>query len=240
MATIIDGGAVAFATMALSHMGAVMTRLAISRSRELMADAGAVELTKDADALISALLKISGNDHVPVASEGLAALMISASFDADDFVEVLFSTHPTVEARVAALAQHAGGIASPRARGRVFRPRIAQSDNYQQSEALLLAVRTFRFGLADQFRLLSGGGFGARSGFGPRRNHRGYRDVGVVEDLGVEHRYVTHQDRMTDRQIGNINRDRFRQVARQHSDGQRVQGMLQYPTSGSHPFRDSR
>lgn len=118
---IIGALLVAAATMALTHVGAIMTRLAISRARELMADAGAVELTKDPDALISALRKISGNDYVPVASDDMTALMISASFDADDFVEALFATHPTVEARVAALARHAGGLESPPSRRRTFR-----------------------------------------------------------------------------------------------------------------------
>ncbi len=100
---------VAAATLAMTQIGAVMTRLAISRSREFMADAGAVELTKDADALISALGKISGRDHVPTATTEMAALMISNGFDEDDFVEALFSTHPPIAARIEALQRHAGG-----------------------------------------------------------------------------------------------------------------------------------
>ena len=46
-------------------MLALLLRFALSRRRELLADAGSVELTKNPDALISALLKISGNPDVP-------------------------------------------------------------------------------------------------------------------------------------------------------------------------------
>ncbi|MGE0699985.1 MAG: M48 family metalloprotease [Hyphomicrobiaceae bacterium] len=100
---------VAAVTLALTHVAAILSRLAISRAREMVADAGAVELTKDADALISALIKISGHDYVPGASDTMPAMMISSGFDRDDFVEALFSTHPPVEVRIAALRRYAGG-----------------------------------------------------------------------------------------------------------------------------------
>lgn len=117
---------VAAATLALSHLGAIMTRLAISRAREFMADAGAVELTRDADALISALGKIAGRDYVPSASDTMSAMMISSSVDEDDFVEQLLSTHPSIASRIAALSQHAGGLVlSPR--HRCPRPRRVRS-----------------------------------------------------------------------------------------------------------------
>jgi pilus assembly protein CpaF len=41
-----------------------MIRLALSRSREFLADAGAVELTKNPDAMISALRKIEGKGEI--------------------------------------------------------------------------------------------------------------------------------------------------------------------------------
>lgn len=85
------------------HISAMISSFAISRAREFMADGGAVELTKDPDALIRALQKISGHDAMPHVPDGMQAMMISRSFDG------FFSTHPPVETRISALAQFAGG-----------------------------------------------------------------------------------------------------------------------------------
>jgi Zn-dependent protease with chaperone function len=52
----------------VGYLLALILRFALSRRRELLADAGSVELTKNPDALISALMKISQNpniQHVP-------------------------------------------------------------------------------------------------------------------------------------------------------------------------------
>jgi heat shock protein HtpX len=92
---------------------ALAIKFAISRSREFLADAGAVELTKNADALIAALRKISGRDAVPVSSSTVQAMLIS--FDAGD----LFDTHPPVEERIAALQRHAGGMIRPERKPKV-------------------------------------------------------------------------------------------------------------------------
>lgn len=97
--------------LCLIHVFAIMSQFAISRSREFLADAGAAELTKNPDALISALQKISGSDHIPGMPERLNAMMISA--EAGD----LFSTHPDVQKRIEALKRHAGGrVQAPRRR----------------------------------------------------------------------------------------------------------------------------
>jgi heat shock protein HtpX len=109
---ILAAVVVAAVILVLAHAGAIMSRLAISRSREFLADAGAVELTRNPDALISALAKIAGRDQVPGVSENMASMMISSSFDEGNFLETLFSTHPPVADRIAALATFAGGRAS--------------------------------------------------------------------------------------------------------------------------------
>jgi heat shock protein HtpX len=102
------------AMLALTHLFAILIRFALSRSREFMADAGAVELTKNPDALISALEKISGNYEIPGLSDSVQAMMISASFDG------LFATHPPIESRIGALKTYAGGrAAAPRRRAPV-------------------------------------------------------------------------------------------------------------------------
>ncbi len=93
----------------MAHLFAILIHFAISRAREFMADAGAVELTKNPDALISALQKISGNDEIPGLNSNVKAMMISSSLDG------LFATHPSIQTRVMALQQYAGGRVAERA-----------------------------------------------------------------------------------------------------------------------------
>lgn len=98
----------AIAFLALVHLFAILIRFAISRSREYMADAGAVELTKNPDAMISALRRISDNDELPNVAGAVQAMMISSSF------EGLLSTHPSIEDRISALQKYAGGRTAER------------------------------------------------------------------------------------------------------------------------------
>lgn len=97
---------IGFAVIVLSWLLAVLIRLSLSRSREYLADAGAVELTKNPDAMISALLKIAGRADI----EGVPSGVMDMCFenDPDDFAD-LFSTHPSITKRVQALVQTAGG-----------------------------------------------------------------------------------------------------------------------------------
>jgi heat shock protein HtpX len=81
-------------------------RLALSRSREYLADAGSVELTKNPDAMISALRKIEGRGELPGATSAVMELCIDNP--REGFAD-LFATHPSVEARVQALVKYAGG-----------------------------------------------------------------------------------------------------------------------------------
>jgi heat shock protein HtpX len=101
--------------LAAVHVFALMTHLAMSRSREFLADAGAVELTKNPDAMIAALQKIHERDVVPVANTMVQAMMISST--GGDF----FDTHPSIADRIEALKTHAGGQIRPRKnKGRKF------------------------------------------------------------------------------------------------------------------------
>jgi heat shock protein HtpX len=83
-----------------------VVRLALSRSREFLADAGSVELTKNPDAMISALRKIEGRGELPGATSAVMELCVDNP--REGFGE-LFDTHPTVDSRVAALIKFAGG-----------------------------------------------------------------------------------------------------------------------------------
>ncbi len=81
-------------------------RLALSRSREFMADAGAVELTKNPDAMISALRKIENRGELPGATSAVMEMCVDNP--RSGFADI-FATHPSVDARVAALIKYAGG-----------------------------------------------------------------------------------------------------------------------------------
>jgi heat shock protein HtpX len=83
-----------------------LIRLALSRSREFLADAGSVELTKNPDAMISALRKIEGRGELPGATSAIMEMCIDNP--REGFGE-LFDTHPTVENRITALVKFAGG-----------------------------------------------------------------------------------------------------------------------------------
>src|SRR2546430_8716248 len=64
---------VAVVLIALAWALSQLVRLALSRSRELLADAGSVEFTKNADAMISALRKIQGRGEPPGATSAAKA-----------------------------------------------------------------------------------------------------------------------------------------------------------------------
>ncbi|WP_353243284.1 zinc metalloprotease HtpX [Providencia sp.] len=75
----------------------------LSRTREYMADAAAVDLTSDNQAMISALKKISGQHETheyDESSTGQAYRKAAYIFNKGDSV---FSTHPSIENRIAAL-----------------------------------------------------------------------------------------------------------------------------------------
>lgn len=83
-----------------------VVKLALSRSREYLADAGSVELTKDPDAMISALRKIENRGELPGATSAVMELCVDNP--REGFAD-LFATHPAVQSRVDALVKFAGG-----------------------------------------------------------------------------------------------------------------------------------
>jgi heat shock protein HtpX len=99
---------VAIALIAIAYGLAIVIRFAMSRSREYLADAGSVELTKNPDAMISALQKISGNAQVDAPSE-VREMFIENPHS--QFAS-LFATHPPIAKRIEALTRYAGGRVS--------------------------------------------------------------------------------------------------------------------------------
>ena len=97
---------IAVALIALAWLLSQMVRLALSRSREYLADAGSVELTKNPDAMISALRKIENRGELPGATSAIMELCLD---NPREGFSDLFATHPSVNARVEALVKFAGG-----------------------------------------------------------------------------------------------------------------------------------
>ena len=105
------GGAIvvvilAVALIVLAWLLSQVVKLALSRSRELLADAGSVELTKNPDAMISALRKIENRGELPGATSAVMEMCLDNP--REGFAD-LFATHPSVDLRVAALVKFAGG-----------------------------------------------------------------------------------------------------------------------------------
>src|SRR5215217_7065746 len=97
---------IAIALILLAWLLSQVVKLALSRSRELLADAGAVELTKNPDAMITALRKIENRGELPGATSAVMELCVDNP--REGFAD-LFATHPSVDSRVKALVQFAGG-----------------------------------------------------------------------------------------------------------------------------------
>jgi len=97
---------IAISLIVLSWLLSVVIRFALSRKREFLADAGAVELTKNPDAMISALRKIEGRGELPNATSAVMEMCVDNP--RSGFTD-LFATHPSIDARVKALIDYAGG-----------------------------------------------------------------------------------------------------------------------------------
>ena len=81
-----------------------LMQLAISRKREFLADATAIEFTRNPDGLISALEKISGDpNELKVANKATENMYIANPFRNKKKSSDLWSTHPSTEARIEAL-----------------------------------------------------------------------------------------------------------------------------------------
>jgi heat shock protein HtpX len=98
--------AIAAGLIALAWFLSVLIRFALSRSRELLADAGSVELTKNPDAMISALRKIEGRGELEGATSAVMEMCVDNP--REGFAD-LFATHPSIDSRVDALVRFAGG-----------------------------------------------------------------------------------------------------------------------------------
>jgi heat shock protein HtpX len=97
---------IAFLLIAVAWALSIVIRFALSRKREYLADAGSVELTKNPDAMISALRKIEGRGELAAANSAVMEMCVDNP--REGFAD-LFATHPSVDSRVEALIKFAGG-----------------------------------------------------------------------------------------------------------------------------------
>jgi heat shock protein HtpX len=94
---------IAIAAVIIAYLLAIVVRFALSQKREFLADAGSVELTKNPDAMVRALRKISTNSDVDAPAD-LRQMMVH---NKTPFAGI-FATHPPIEKRIKALQVYAG------------------------------------------------------------------------------------------------------------------------------------
>jgi heat shock protein HtpX len=121
----------------IGYLASMFTRFAISRKREYMADAGAIEMTKNPEGMMRALMRISGRDRIPETTEDIAFMCIE---NTKPFLG-LFATHPPIDKRIEAISQTTGTPVpsiQPRA------PKEEQISNEPQQNPWLTRSRGFR------------------------------------------------------------------------------------------------
>ena len=90
--------------LGIGYVFAIVIRFALSRKREFLADAGAVELTKKPEAMMRALLRISGHDKM----QGMPAEVAQMCIENSQPFMGMFATHPPIAKRVAVLSRMTG------------------------------------------------------------------------------------------------------------------------------------
>lgn len=110
--------ALAFASLVIAPIAAVLVQLAVSRRREYLADASAAEITGDAEGMALALRKLMLDQReIRNASRATAHLYIESPLrqasGARASLRTLFDTHPPLEARIRALEEAGGFRLSP-------------------------------------------------------------------------------------------------------------------------------
>jgi heat shock protein HtpX len=104
----------AFGALLIAPIAGVAIQLAVSRRREYLADAGAAEITNDAEGMALALRKLQlDQQEIRNASRATAHMYIESPLrqasGARASLSGLFSTHPPLEKRIEAL-EEAGGF----------------------------------------------------------------------------------------------------------------------------------
>lgn len=105
-AAVMGAMLIALICCGIGYFFTILTRFAISRKREFMADAGGAELSGNPRALASALRKISANPGLTdVKRDDVAQLFIFHKIQSGNIFNKLFSTHPDINERIRILEQ---------------------------------------------------------------------------------------------------------------------------------------
>ncbi len=97
----------------LAPLFAVLLKMAVSRKREYLADASAVQFTRNPNGLASALVKIASDpDPLEAGNHAVEHMFIVNPFDKmSAAINGLFSTHPPISQRVLRLKEMGATIA---------------------------------------------------------------------------------------------------------------------------------
>lgn len=94
----------ALVILGIGYLFSIVIRFALSRRREYLADAGAVEMTRNPEAMMRALMRISGMDRVRGMPDDVQMMCIENSHR---FMG-MFATHPPIVERVKVIAEMTG------------------------------------------------------------------------------------------------------------------------------------
>ncbi|GGE36464.1 zinc metalloprotease HtpX [Streptococcus himalayensis] len=89
----------------LAPLAATLVQLAISRQREFLADASSVELTRNPQGMIHALLKLENGGPMQREVDDASAALYISSPKKENNLQKLFYTHPPISERVERLRQ---------------------------------------------------------------------------------------------------------------------------------------
>ncbi len=94
----------------ISPLLALITRLAISRQREFLADATAVSLTRYPEGMIRALQKLKNNEKPLGKQNSTTANLFIVNPMKRSFFQNLFSTHPSIDDRISRLKDNSSRL----------------------------------------------------------------------------------------------------------------------------------
>lgn len=95
---------IAVIVAAIGYALAIVIRFALSRKREYLADAGAVDLTKKPEAMMRALAQVAGQSRI----EGLAPEVAQMCLENEPQFFGLLATHPPIEKRIEVISKMTG------------------------------------------------------------------------------------------------------------------------------------